>query len=130
MPQQRQKLYVQLEQTPSLPTQTPQPIHKNRIQTHSIPLQQLSKRSTQNTRSQEQNTISEFEAASTATAHEHPVTDNTEEDLNNIAAKSTTPIEDTEEETMITSSVQDQIRILEQRLETYFILAFLWLLLL
>ena len=125
MPQQRQKLYVQLEQTPSLPTQTQQPIHKNRIQTHSIPLQQLSKRSTQNTRSQEQNTISEFEAASTATAHEHPVTDNTEEDLNNIAAKSTTPIEDTVEETMITSSVQDQIRILEQRLETYFILAFL-----
>ena len=106
-----QKLYVQLEQTPSLPTQ---PIHKNRIQTHIIPLQQLEITSTQNTRSPAQNTRSEFEAASTATAYEHPVTDNTEEDLNNISAKSATPIEDTEEETMITSSVQDQIRILEK----------------
>ena len=124
-----QKLYVQLEQTPSLPTQ---PIHNNRIQTHIIPLQQLEITSTQNTRSQAQNTRSEFEAASTATAFEHPVTDNTEEGIINKTARSTTPIEDTEEETMITSSVQEQIRILEQRLENsdIFFVFLYWMLLL
>jgi hypothetical protein len=125
-----QKLYVQLEQTPSLPTQTQQPINQNRMPTHSIPLQQLAIANTQNTRLQAQNTMAEFGAQSTATAYEHPVTDNTEEDLKNKTAKSATPIEDTEEETMITSSVQDQIRILEQRLAHYFMLAFLWRLLL
>ena len=85
------------------------------METHSIPLQQLAMTSTQNTRSQAQNTRSEFVAASTAMAYEHPATDNTEEGINNKTEKSATPIEDTEEETMITSSVQDQIRILEQR---------------
>ena len=121
-----QKLYVQLEQTPSLPTQTQQPINKNRMPTHSIPLQQLAIANTQNTRSPAQNTRSEFEAASTATAH--PVTDNTEEDLNNISAKSATPIEETVEDTMVTNNVEEQIRILEQRLEQYFISSFLWML--
>ena len=52
-------------------------------------------------------------------AHEHHVTDNTEEDLSTKTEKSATPIEDTEEETMITSNIQEQIRILEQRLEHY-----------
>jgi hypothetical protein len=111
-----QKLYVQLEQAPSLPTQLPQPIHKNRIQTHNIPLQQLAIANTQNTRLQAQNTMSEFEAA-----YEHPVTDNMEEDINNVTA---TPMEDTEEETMIASNVQEQIRILEKRSEPNFIQAF------
>ena len=111
-----QKLYVQLEQTPSLPTHT---IHKNREQTHSIPLQQLAITNTQNTGLPEQNTRSEFEAASGAMAYEHPATDKTEEGIINTTAKSATPIEDTEEETMVTSNVQEQIRILEKRLEHY-----------
>ena len=90
------------------------------METHSIPLQQLAMTSTQNTRSQAQNTRSEFVAASTAMAYEHPVTDNTEEGINNkTEKKSATPIEDTEEETMITSNIQEQIRILEKRLEHY-----------
>ena len=114
---------MQLGKRPSLPIHLLQPKPIPSTQTHgtnyktNIQLQQSAITQAPHTRTQTQTNICEIEAASTATANEHPIVHMKKEDLDNETVESVTTKETTEEEAR--SNVQEQIRLLEQRYKNY-----------